>query len=98
MIEMDDRLSTASGFAASADESVSVEVDGLGAMTELWLEPEALELEADALATLIVNTAAEAARVALSRQDSLIGELNHRTRALQEAPLTFGDSTTLKVP
>ena len=96
--EMDDRLSSISGYAASADESVSVEVDGLGAMTGLWLELEALELEPDALATLIVNTAAEAARVALSRQDSLIGELNHRTSALQQTPLTLRDGTTFHVP
>jgi DNA-binding protein YbaB len=96
--EMDDRLSSVSGHAASADESVSVEVDGLGAITGLWLEPEALGLEPDALATLVVDTAAEAARVALSRQDSLIGELNDRTSALQQAPLTFRDGTTLQAP
>ena len=96
--EMGDRLSSVSGFAVSADESVSVEVDGLGAMTGLWLELEALQLEPDALATLIVNTAAEAARVALSRQDSLIGELNDRTSALQQAPLTLRDGTTLELP
>ncbi len=96
--EMDDRLSSVSGNAASADESVSVEVDGLGAITGLWLELEALELEPDALATLIVNTATEAARVALRRQDSLIGELNHRTRALQQMPVTLRDGTTLELP
>jgi DNA-binding protein YbaB len=96
--EMDDRLSSVSGCAASADESVIVEVDGLGAITGLWLEPEALDFEPDALANLVVNTAAEAARLALSHQDSLIGELNHRTRALQQAPLTLQDGATLQAP
>jgi hypothetical protein len=40
-------------------------------MTGLWLGPQALELEPDALTTLIVDTAASAAREALNRQDFL---------------------------
>jgi DNA-binding protein YbaB len=94
--EMDDRLASVYGHAVSPDDSVSVEVDGLGAMTELWLAPEALEYEPDALATLIVNTAREAARFALRRQDSLIGEMNERMRTLQEAPVTCWDGTTVE--
>jgi hypothetical protein len=43
--EMDDRFSSISANAASPDESVSVEVDALGAMTALSLNPQALELE-----------------------------------------------------
>jgi hypothetical protein len=62
--EMDDRFSSISANVASPDESVSVEADGLGAMTGLWLGPQALELEPDALAKLIVDTAASAARFA----------------------------------
>jgi DNA-binding protein YbaB len=96
--EMDDRFSSISANIASPDESVSVEADGLGAMTGLWLGPQALELEPDALAKLIVDTAASAARVALDRQDLLINELNQRMRAVSEAPLTLWDGTTIEAP
>jgi DNA-binding protein YbaB len=94
--EMDDRFSSISAKVASPDESVSVEVDGLGALTGLWLGPQALELEPDALAKLIVDTATAAAREAVDRQDLLINELNDRMRALREAPLTLWDGTTVE--
>jgi DNA-binding protein YbaB len=96
--EMDDRLSSISSLVSSPDESVSVEVDGLGAMTGLWLGPQALELEPEALANLIVDTAASAAREALDRQALLINELNHRMRAVREAPITLWDGTMLEAP
>ena len=94
--EMTDRTSSISARAASLDELVSVEVDGLGSMTGLWLDPEALELEPDALARLVVDTAAAAARDAIDRQDALFSELNDRMRALQETPLTRWDGTTVE--
>jgi DNA-binding protein YbaB len=94
--EMDDRFSSISGKVASPDESVSVEVDGLGAMTGLSLVAHALEREPDALAKLIVDTAASAAGVALDRQDLLINELNQRMRAVREAPLALWDGTTVE--
>jgi hypothetical protein len=93
--EMDERFSSISANVASPDESVSVEVDGLGAMTGLWLGPQALKLEPDALAKLVVDTATAAARVALDRQDLLINELNHRMRAVRDAPLTLWDGATI---
>jgi hypothetical protein len=96
--EIDDRCSSISGRAASPDESVSVEVDGLGAMTGLWLEHRALELEPDALAKLIVDTAAAAAQVAVDRQNAVVDELNDRMRDLQQAPLTCWDGTAVHVP
>jgi DNA-binding protein YbaB len=96
--EMDDRFSSISAHVASPDESVSVEVDGLGAMTGLWLGPRALELEPDALAQLIVDTATSAARVAFDCEDLLIKELNQRMRAMCEAPLTLWDGTTIEGP
>jgi DNA-binding protein YbaB len=96
--EMDDRFSSISANVASPDESVSVEVDGLGAMTGLRLAPRALDLEPEALAKLIVDTATSAARVALDRQDLLINELNRRVRAVAEAPLTLWDGTTVEGP
>ena len=96
--EMDDRFSSISAKVASPDESVSVEVDGSGAMTALWLGPQALHLEPDALAKLIVATAAAAARAAADRQDLLVNELNERMRAVREAPLTLWDGTTVEAP
>lgn len=96
--EMDDRCSSISGHATSPDESVSVEVDGLGAMTGLWLDPRALVHEPDILAKLIVTTAAAAAQVAVDRQNIVVEELNDRMRALQETPLTLWDGTTIEAP
>ena len=96
--EMDKRFSSISAHAASPDESVSVEVDGLGAMTGLWLSSHALALEPDALATLIVDTASSAAQVADDRQELLISELNDRMRSVREAPLTLSDGTTVEAP
>jgi hypothetical protein len=94
--EIDDRCSSISGHAASPDESVSVQVDGLGAMTGLWLEHRALELEPDALAKLIVDTAAAAAQVAINRQNAVVEELNDRIRDLQKRPLTLWDGTVIE--
>jgi DNA-binding protein YbaB len=96
--EMDDRCSSISGYATSPDESVSVEVDGLGGMTGLWLDPLALEHEPDALAKLIVDTAAAAAQVAVDRQSVVVEELNERMRDLQKMPLTLWDGTTVEAP
>jgi DNA-binding protein YbaB len=96
--DMDKRLASISANATTPDESVSVEVDGLGAMTGLWLDPQALELEPDALAKLIVDTATSAAQSALDRQDLLINELNHRMRAVRETPLSLWDGTTIEAP
>jgi DNA-binding protein YbaB len=96
--EMDDRFSSISGEATSPDELVSVEVDGVGAMTGLRLEPRALEIEPDALAKLIVETAARAAEVAVDRQNVVVEELNDRMGTLQEAPLTLWDGTTIQAP
>jgi DNA-binding protein YbaB len=96
--EMNTRCASISADVTSPDESVKVEVDGLGTMTGLRLGPQALELGADALAQLIVDTAADAARAALDRQDVLIDELNDRMRALSETPLTRWDGTTVTAP
>jgi hypothetical protein len=79
----------------SRDNSVSVEVDGLGAMTGLWLRPQALKLGRDALAKLIVDTAAAAAQVTVDRHNFLITEFDRRMRALDETPLTRWDGTSV---
>jgi DNA-binding protein YbaB len=96
--EMDDRFASISAHVDSPDESVSVEVDGLGAITGLWLSPQALELEHDAVAKLIVDTASSAAQLVLDRQDVLVKELNERMHAVREMPLTQWDGTKIQAP
>jgi len=96
--EIDERCSSISGQATSPDDLVSVEVDGLGAMTALWLDPDALAQEPHILAKLIVTTAAAAAQVAVDRQNTMVEELNDRMRALQEMPLTLWDGTIVDPP
>lgn len=96
--EITDRSSALFVYTSSPDELVSVEVDGLGSMTGLWLDPDALALEPDSLAKLIVDTAAASARDAHDRQDALLNELNDRMHALQETPLTRWDGTTVEAP
>jgi DNA-binding protein YbaB len=91
----DEHCHSVSARVTSRDELVSVEVDGLGAMTGLWLHPRALKLRTDALAKLIVDTAQAAASVCLDRQNFLIAELSRRISVLDETPLTCWDGTAI---
>lgn len=78
----------------SRDKSVSAEVDATGALTGLWLEPQASRLGADKLAALIIETAQAAARLVLARQSFLIEEFNTRMAELEKTPLTCWDGST----
>jgi DNA-binding protein YbaB len=91
---MDEHCKSISARVTSRDQNVSVEVDGLGAMTGLWLGPSAHKLGPDALAKLIVGTAHAAARVAADRQRFLSDEFNQRMTELRQTPLTRWDGTT----
>lgn len=71
----------------SPDGTVSVQVDGLGAMTDLRLSESAYRHGAEALSSLIVSTARAAAAVAANRQRELLVEFTRRLTALQRAPL-----------
>jgi DNA-binding protein YbaB len=93
---MDEHCQSISARVTSRDQNVSVEVDGLGAMTGLWLGPNANKLGQDALAKLIVETAQAAARVAADRQKFLTEEFNARMRELRQAPMTGWDGTTFE--
>src|SRR5687767_1961137 len=93
---MDDHCQTISARVTSRDQNVSVEVDGLGAMTGLRLGPNAHKLGPDALAKLIVETAHAAARVAADRQKYLTEEFSKRMRKLRQEPLTRWDGTTFE--
>jgi DNA-binding protein YbaB len=90
---LDEHCRSISARVTSRDESVSVEVDGFGAMTGLWLRPQALKLGRDALAKLIVDTAAAAAQVCIDRQNFLVTEFNRRMCTLNETPLTCWDGS-----
>lgn len=92
---LDEHCQSVSARVTSRDNSVSVEVDGLGAMTGLWLGPQALKLGPQALAKLVVDTAQAAASVCVARQNFLITAFNRRMHALGETPLTCWDGTTI---
>jgi DNA-binding protein YbaB len=96
MQAMDEHCKSISARVTSGDKTVSVQVDGLGAMTGLWLGESAYRNGPDALAQLIVDTARVAAKVALDRQTFLLKEFNDRLRALQHAQLTRYDGTTFQ--
>jgi DNA-binding protein YbaB len=85
---LDERLQSIVVRVTSRDRSVCVEVDGLGAMTGLWLGPNAYRDGADALAVLVVDTATAAADEAAARQRSLLDEFDQQMRDVGEQPLT----------
>jgi DNA-binding protein YbaB len=93
---MDQHCKSISVRATSRCKSVSVEVDGLGAMTGLWLGDNAYHNGSEALGRLIVDTAQVAAQAVVRRQRYLIQEFADRMRALQQAPLVRHDGTTLQ--
>jgi DNA-binding protein YbaB len=96
MTAMNEHCKAISVRVTSRDRTVSVEVDGLGAMTGLWLGEHAYRNGADALATLIVDTADAGAKVALARQQHLLKEFNQRLTSLQQAPLTPRDGSAFQ--
>jgi DNA-binding protein YbaB len=75
---MEKHCKSISARVTSPDQSVSVQVDGLGSMTGLWLGESTYRNGADALAQLIVDPARVAAKVALDRQSFLLKEFNDR--------------------
>ena len=93
---MDEQCRSISVRVTSRCKSVSVQVDGLGAMTGLWLGDSVYRLGADGLAKLIVDTAQAAAWAAMDRQRYLIREFTDRLTALQQTPLVRRDGTTFK--
>lgn len=96
MQAMTEQSKTITARVTSRDRAVSAEVDGLGSLTGLWLGPPASRLDPDALATLIVETADAAARVAAERYNFLLKEFTTRMEELQNAPLTRSDGTVIE--
>jgi DNA-binding protein YbaB len=93
---MDEHCKSISARVTSRDHNVSVEVDGLGAMTGLSIGPGAHQLGPEALAKLIVETAQAAARVAADRQKYLTQEFSSRLHELKQTPLSRWDGTTFE--
>jgi DNA-binding protein YbaB len=88
---MDEHCKSIVARVSSRDQAVTVEVDGVGTLTGLWLGDNAYRHGADGLAKLIVDTAQAAAKLALDRQNFLIKEFNERMAALAVTPLTRWD-------
>ncbi|WP_205873978.1 YbaB/EbfC family nucleoid-associated protein [Mycobacterium camsae] len=96
MQAMNEQSRTITARVTSRDRAVSAEVDGLGSLTGLWLGPPASRLDPDTLATLIVDTAHAAARVAAERYNFLLREFMARMEELQRAPLARSDGTVIE--
>lgn len=94
MQALSEHIKAISVRVTSRDQSVSAEVGPTGELTGLWLQPQAAQLGADALAKLIVETAQAAAQVALDRQNYLFSEFNARMEQLNKTPLTCWDGST----
>lgn len=93
---MDEHCKSMSVRVTSRCKSVTVQVDGLGAMTELWLGDSAYHNGSEALARMIVDTARVAAQTVADRQRYLIREFTERMSVLQQAPLVRRDGTTFQ--
>lgn len=96
MQAMTEQSKSITARVTSRDRAVSAEVDGLGSLTGLWLGPPASRLDPDALATLIVETAQAAAKVAAERYNFLLKEFTTRMAELQQAPLARSDGTVIE--
>lgn len=90
---MTEQTRTITARVTSRNRAVSAEVDGLGQLIGLWLGPPASGMDPDALAALIVETAAAAAKVAAERYNFLLKEFMTRLDELQKAPLVRSDGT-----
>lgn len=80
---------------SSPDKSVSVEVDGVGALTGLWLTAGIQKYSGSALSALIVETAQHAARASLQRRNQLIQEFSARMEQAQDSGLEGWDGTVV---
>lgn len=90
---MDEHCRSLSVRVTSRCGSVSVQVDGLGAMTGLWLGDGAYHKGAEALSQLIVDTARGAAAEIADRHGFLMKKFTERMTALQQEPLSRSDGT-----
>jgi len=74
VVALDEQVKSLSATVSNVDGSVSVQVDGYGAPTGLWLRDNAYRNGPDALADQIVKVAQAAAELVAGRQAYLHGE------------------------
>ena len=98
MQAMSEHYKSTSARVTSRDNSVSVEVDGVGTLKGLWIGDNAYRNGPEALATLIIETAQAAAKIALDRQNFLVEQFNNELAGLQATPLKRWDGTMLSPP
>ncbi|SUA31507.1 Uncharacterised BCR, YbaB family COG0718 [Mycolicibacterium fortuitum] len=98
MQAMSEHYKSTSARVTSRDNSVSVEVDGVGTLKGLWIGDNAYRNGPEALATLIIETAQAAAKIALDRQNFLVQQFNNELAGLQATPLKRWDGTMLSPP
>ncbi|MGV9799949.1 YbaB/EbfC family nucleoid-associated protein [Mycobacterium sp. NPDC003449] len=84
-VALNEQIDSLSVTVSNADQSVSVQVDGWGAPTGLWLRENAYLDGPDALADQIVRIAQAAAQLIADRQAFLLEEYRNRAQPVREA-------------
>ncbi|MEE3850994.1 YbaB/EbfC family DNA-binding protein [Gordonia sp. LSe1-13] len=85
LYELNEKYAAISVRETSADDLVTVEVDGVGALTGLWLAHGANELGGARLGEQIVATAALAAQRAFAKRAAITEEFNESFAELVNA-------------
>ncbi|WP_185935017.1 YbaB/EbfC family nucleoid-associated protein [Mycolicibacterium hodleri] len=83
-VALDEEIASLSVTVSAPDGSVSVQVNGSGAITGLWLRDRAYRHGADALAARITDVAQAGAKVVADRQAFLLNEFGERVRRLRD--------------
>ena len=85
-VALNEEMESLSVTLSNSAQSVSVRVDGWGALTGLWLRNNAYRGGADALADQIVTIANAAATLIADRQAFLLDEFGQRTQRIHAEP------------
>jgi DNA-binding protein YbaB len=93
MQTLEEEMGSISVRVASGDQAVAVEVDGVGALTGLWLGPNAYRRGADDLAQLILDTAHAAAERAAERARFLLAEFRVQMEEIESRPLATWEAS-----
>jgi len=83
-VALNEQIASLSATVSAPDGSVSVQVNGWGAITGLRLSARAYRNGADALAARIVEVSQAAAKVVADRQAFLLNEFGERVRHLRD--------------
>ncbi|GAS97964.1 uncharacterized protein RMCC_4929 [Mycolicibacterium canariasense] len=85
-VALNEQIASLSVTVSAPDGSVSVQVNGWGAITGLELGDRAYRRGAEALAVQIVDVAQAAAKVVAERQAFLLNEFAERAARLRDKP------------